>query len=420
MKAKIISADREKSDVWVPSSKSYAHRLLIAAALCDGASKIDHLDLNDDIRTTISCLEQLGAKIDLYGDEAVVFGVKDLSGYNGELVDCHESGSTLRFLLPLFVQSGKTARFTGKGKLLQRPESVYEELYEHFEKKEDCIEVAGPLSAGTFRIKGNISSQFVTGLLYLLPLLEKDSVLEIIPPVESKPYIDMTLDVLMDAGIRIKREGYTIYIEGNQKYEPIDQTVIGDDSQAAFFVAESLLLNKEMDLHNVIHESLQGDHEIFDIAKMFHAEVHAISRGYKIVPSGELLARNIDIMDCPDLGPMLIAICTQATGISQIVHAKRLRIKESDRILSMEQELRKLGCTVFSDENNVFIDGPTKIKGGVELEGHNDHRIVMALSILATVAEEPIVINGAEAINKSYPNFFADLKSTGVEVELYD
>lgn len=420
MKAKILRADREKGDITIPSSKSYAHRLLIAAALAKGASRIAKLDLNDDILSTMDCLRLLGAKIDLFNDEAVVFGMKDLNQYQGELVDCRESGSTLRFLLPLFVQGGKTARFTGKGKLLQRPESVYEALYSHFEKKEDCIEVSGPLKPGHFRIAGNISSQFVTGLLYLLPLLDGDSTLEIIPPVESKPYIDMTLDVLSDSGIRFTREGFMIHVEGNQEYEPIDQNVIGDDSQAAFYVGESLLLQKEMDLHNVIHESLQGDHEIFDIARMFHADVRTISDGYKIVPADKLQARTIDIMDCPDLGPMIIALCTQAEGISQIIHAKRLRIKESDRIRSMEEELCKLGCIIFSDENNVYVEGPVKIKGGVELSGHNDHRIIMSLAILATIAEEPVVIDGAEAVSKSYPDFFEDLKLTGVEVELYD
>ena len=429
--------------ITVPSSKSLSHRALIAAALACGSSQIRNLARNKDTEATIRCLRQLGAWIDDSGDPVLVHGIgtpggtdrigADFGAYDGKPVDCGESGSTLRFLLPLFAQSGKRCIFIGKGRLMERPQSVYESIYgrsgefirvcgneltECFSEREKAslpgyITVKGALGPGTYTLRGDVSSQFITGLMFLLPLLDGTSRIEILPPFESASYVDLTMEALRLAGIRTEMQtsaGRTqeipaavITIPGRQHFEPFDYTVEGDWSAAAFPIALGALTDGRITVKGVDPDSAQGDRVILDLVRHFG-------------DPGTLHAINADLSDCPDLGPVLFALATQAEGTSIFRGISRLRIKESDRVGCMEKELKKLGCDMRSDADTAWVTGRTEIRGGVTLDGCNDHRIVMALSVLAACAQQPITIEGAEAVSKSWPDFFTQLTKCGIHV----
>ena len=452
---------RAPTTIEVPSSKSLSHRALIAASLAGGISEIKNLADNNDTEATINCLRMLGVRIGNTHGTVLVHGIQDFSAYNGSTIDCGESGSTLRFLLPLFAQSGRECTFTGAGRLLQRPLTIYEELYdiqrishegkaendkasEHADENTECekITVSGTLRPGVFAIPGNISSQFITGLLFILPLLDGDSVIDIYPPFESESYVRLTVDMLTKAGIRAEmtsaRDFFRlgniknmsplgralIKIPGNQKYSPIEYTVEGDWSSAAFLIAQSMLSGKELILSGIDAGSAQGDKAIIKLAENFGADIRKTTSGEGFlakpaieVHPGAMKAIKADISDCPDLGPVLFALATQAHGTSVFTGISRLRLKESDRIASMEAQLTKMGCRMRSDRNTVWIDGPCDIKGGQILKGHGDHRIVMALSVLAARAWRPLYIEGAEAVAKSYPEFFEHLAACGMNVQ---
>ena len=419
MIASVCKGDAGINCVRIPASKSLSHRLLIAAALAEGTSVIQGIVLNADVSATIDCLRLLGAKISVDNDTVTVEGISDFLKYDGSMVFCGESGSTLRFLLPLFAQSGKICLFSGSGRLMERPMEIYEKIYDavgSFSLKKNILRVQGPISAGQYTLKGNISSQFISGLLFLLPLLEGDSEIEVLPPVESLSYIDLTIDVLRLAGISAERQENIITVWGNQKYMPIQGSVKGDDSQAAFFIVYSLLSQKVISIDNMAHDSLQGDHVILDIVERCGSSFEETDNGYRILP-GELRAFEADLGDCPDLGPILFVLASQCNGRSRFTHVQRLRIKESDRIESMREELMKAGIVMETTEDEVWISGPQKPLENVILDGHNDHRIVMALSILAAICRKGMKISGAEAIHKSYPDFYTDLRKCGVNIE---
>ncbi|MBR2600432.1 MAG: 3-phosphoshikimate 1-carboxyvinyltransferase [Erysipelotrichaceae bacterium] len=416
MKAIIGRADNSPAEIRIPSSKSLSHRYLIAAALADGRSVIKDLADNDDIKATMDCLRKLGAENVREDDSTYVRGTGGHLNHDGSLIDCRESGSTLRFLLPLFAQSGRECIFTGKGRLMERPQTVYEDLYE-MSLSEGQLRVRGQLKPGRYEIRGDISSQFITGLMLLLPLLNGDSVIEVREPFESRSYVQLTADVLAEFGIRFMFEGNTITVPGSQKYHSVTDAVSGDDSQAVFFAALAALNNRKITVLGMNHDSHQGDHQFIELFRKAGVTVKLVTGGYSFASDG-FRGMKASLKDCPDLGPMLFAMACRATGDSHFTDVRRLRMKESDRIAAMEEELRKLGCEISSDENNVWITGKADLKGEAELDGHGDHRIVMALSVLASSIDGETVINGAEAVNKSYPDFFEDLRKTGVEVKL--
>lgn len=416
MKKTILPGKIHPAEIFLPSSKSLAHRALITASLAKGDSVIHALAMNNDTQATIAVMEKAGASFERDGEDLIVHGIEHMN-YDGSRLDCGESGSTLRFLIPLFSLCPQTAVFTGHGKLMERPQNVYAQLYGEqslrFERKDSQLFVEGPLKAGTYRLKGDVSSQFISGLLFALPLLEGDSIIEVLPPFESASYVGLTLDALKRSGIHIEQDGLTYHIQGNQTYQPINCTVEGDDSQMAFFAEEAMIHNVPLDVCNVSHTSHQGDHVILKYAEMLGGLVSETNQGYRF-NSRTLKGAELDLADCPDLGPALFALATQCQGTTVFHHVARLRMKESDRIACMETELRRLGCTITSDQDSVTITGASPIHGNVTLQGHNDHRIVMALSILASIADGPVCIEGCEAVNKSYPNFFEDLAGTGV------
>ena len=419
MRARITPAKIDSGNITIPPSKSLAHRAIICACLAPGRSVISNIGYSVDIRATIEGMRHLGASIKEDKDTLFIDGIETFQ-YDGDVVNCHESGSTLRFFLPLFSLTGKRATFSGSKRLIERPQNVYEMLFQEqgidFVRTYPNIIIDGRLKPGELTLKGNVSSQFITGLLFALPLLEADSKIHIEPPFESRSYVDLTIQMLKRFQIIVEYEdAYTLAIKGNQQYQPTDVLVEGDYSQLVFWASLGVL-NHSVETHGLDLHSLQGDKKTIDIFQSMNAGIKVLDDGYQFCP-GTLNGTVIDLNDCPDLGPMLFALATQANGKTTFQNAGRLRIKESDRIEAMETELKKLGCSISSTFGTVTITGPVKLQGNVTLHGHNDHRIVMALSILATIADEPITIDDAQAISKSYPGFFKDLASCGIFIE---
>lgn len=411
-----------KGVVKIPSSKSYGHRALIAAALAHGQSVISNLNYSKDILATIDVLRVLGAQIDIEGSRAIVNGCNPFLAKCSNVL-CEESGSTLRFLIPVFSLGNELHTFMGKGELLKRPQSVYQKLFNEMDAVFlhycDRIEAAGPLVAGEYHLAGNVSSQFITGLLFAMPLLNGDSILHIEEPFASKSYVSITIDILRRFNIKITMDGNDIFIKGKQKYLPYDYEVEGDYSSAAFF---GLLgaINNEISIKG-LSPSLQGDRVVFDYLKLVGAHVD-IRENEIVVGNGICHGCTFDLNDCPDLGPALMALAAISNETFVFNNIARLKIKESDRVACMFEELAKIGAKLFSDDNKAIIKGVdvNKLKGTYEFAGHNDHRIVMALAIISTVLPQGAVINGAEAVAKSYPDFFKDLCKLGIEVEVVD
>lgn len=415
-----IEPSRLSGTITAPPSKSMAHRLLICAGLSEGDSIVRHLAFSEDVKATIACLIALGAEIRLDGDTAYVKGTDARAALGKTAVlPCNECGSTLRFFTPPCMLSGEERVLQGSPYLMTRPMSVYEEIARNqgvtFIKSPDMITVQGKLQSGVYEVAGNISSQFISGLLFALPLLDGDSEIHLLPPVESKPYIDMTIAALREFGILIQKlpflrelspdacgkvtEGSsnepTIYrIKGGQRYQPADVFVEGDYSNAAFFEALNYA-GSQVNVGGLREDTLQGD----SVYKILYQNIKN-----QISP--------IDIADCPDLGPVLFAVAALCGG-GRFIGTRRLRIKESDRAEAMRQELEKLGIGVSVGENEVKVHPGTLHAPTEPLYGHSDHRIVMALSVLLTVTGG--VIDGAEAVSKSFPDFFDRLKELGAK-----
>ena len=356
--------------VTAPPSKSMAHRLLICAGLSEGESVVRNLAFSEDVKATIACLRALGAEIMLKGDTAYVRGTDVRKPLNRTAVlECNECGSTLRFFTPLCMLSSEERVLRGTEYLMTRPMTVYEKIAEdqglRFERSSDRIAVQGKLQSGVYEVAGNISSQFISGLLFTLPLLVGDSEIRILPPVESKPYIDMTVAALREFGINTVIEGNIYKIKGNQRYIPMDVTVEGDCSNAAFFEALNYA-GGEVTIKGLNENTLQGD-RVYKIL-------------FKNIKENEY---PIDIADCPDLGPILFAVSALCDG-GRFIGTRRLRIKESDRAVSMQQELIKLGINVTVGDNEVLVHSGRIDPPQLAISGHGDHRIVMALSVLAS------------------------------------
>ena len=385
-----------------PPSKSDSHRLLIAAALADGVSTVHGISKCDDIEATIASLRAIGAVISIDGDTATVKGVDIRRSTPTEALPVNESGSTLRFLIPLALLTEKEVRFIGKSRLFERPLTIYEEITQNAGGKFDvgCGELTlmGSLSPGEYRLRGDVSSQFITGLLFALPLLPRDSKIIIEPPFESRPYVNMTVSTLKKFGVNvIFDDENTITVFGNQRYIPKVDTVEGDWSGGAFLIALEFL-HKSLSITGYTSDTLQGDSV-------------AISYLEKIKAGNARL----DISDCPDLGPILFAMAAYF-GEAEFIGTRRLVIKESDRCAAMKAELEKMGAVVEIFENSVKIKGGKLHKPNSPLKSHNDHRIVMSLAVLCTALGGEI--EGAEAIKKSYPEFFDVLSSIGEKMEI--
>ncbi len=417
MRVRISYKDSKKAEVSVPSAKALLHRALIAASLSKGTSVLHNVSWNEDTLATREALRSIGASFTVKGNDLIVEG-GDLSTYTEGVLDCRASASTLRFLIPIFSLNGRRCVYTGTKRLLERPMSVYEQLFETgtFQRNFPTLTVEGDIRRKRYEIPGNISSQFISGLLFALPLCDEDSEIFVKGEIGSSSYIDLTIDILKKAGVTVYRDDDHIEIKGRQTYHPFTYEIPADDSQAAFFAAEALLADKEIRIRNVRKDSRQGDHKVYSILKDCGADVQEDDDGMLIVPK-EMRAISADLRDIPDLGPILFTLASRIEGVSVFHNTSRLSFKESDRIASMKEELEKTGAAVVVSENEVRIRGRKEFAGGMRFDGHGDHRVIMALSILSAMGSIPSVIEGAEAVNKSYPDFFEDLKKTGVYVE---
>lgn len=409
--------------VKIPPSKSMSHRAIICAALAKGTSKISNIAYSEDVLTTIEGMKKLGADIVCHDNFVIINGVSDMSKITDTTINCNESGSTLRFFVPIFSLTGKKVKFLGKNRLLIRPQEIYREMFEtrglHFAQTTEELDIEGVLPAGKYQLSGDVSSQFISGLLFALPMLDGDSEIHITEPYESRSYVDLTLQMLEEFGVKISySDPNTLVIKGNQKYTAKDHTVEGDFSQFGFYGALGAI-NGTIDCIGLRHDSLQGDKEMVEILKNAGVKIEEIENGYRIHKS-DVKASKINLENCPDLGPILTVLCANADGESTIFNAARLRIKESDRILAMETELRKFGVEISSTNDTITIKGQSDFSSNSELSGHKDHRIVMALAVLSTISQNEQLINQAEFIKKSYPHFFEDFGNLGTKVDKID
>lgn len=383
-----------------PPSKSMAHRYLLGAALSGEDCVLEGMEYSEDILATIDCLRALGAKIVKDG-ERVEVSTANVSAEDGLLLNCRESGSTLRFLIPLVLCLGKRVTLCGSKRLFERPLDVYAELCADrgflFDVGEDRVTLCGKLDSGEYRIRGEVSSQFISGLIFALVYLNNHSTIEIIPPFESKPYVYLTLEALKDFGADVNfTDEYKIEIKPAHLHG-FSARVEGDYSNAAFLDAFNYI-GSEAVIGNLRPDSLQGD-------RIYREYFEQINNGTPV----------LDVSDCPDLAPVLIALAALKNG-AELVGTDRLAAKESDRGASMHSELVKLGGGLIFGNNSITVPKQSLVYSGVVLDGHNDHRIVMAMSvILSALGGE---IEGIETVGKSYPRFFDDIKMLGAEVKI--
>ncbi|WP_162163914.1 3-phosphoshikimate 1-carboxyvinyltransferase [Acholeplasma hippikon] len=395
----------------IVSSKSLSHRYVIAAALAEGESIISNILDSDDLVATKEALIGLGATID--GEKIIGTKIKRIN----KVIDANESGSTLRFLIPIAMLQDEVIEFKGKGKLPTRPLNVYKDMFHHKyyfvqrTKNELPLEVKGPLQSGVYMLHGNISSQFITGLLYALPLVNGDSKIIVTTELESKGYVDLTLDVLKQFGIEIEYKQNVFYIKGNQKYLPLKTSVEGDYSGAAFFIVAGLISNGLI-LNGLREESLQGDKEIINFAKQMGGKLNFVD-GKLVVEKSDTKGITIDIGQTPDLGPILMVLGSLSEGVTTITNASRLRIKESDRLDAMVKNLTKLGVKIEVDGDTAKIYGQKELKGGVTVETFGDHRIAMSMAVAALRCDSPITLDDEKVVSKSYPTFFEEFVRLG-------
>lgn len=395
-----IQKGKAHGKIKAPSSKSVAHRLLICAAMCDGVSTVHGISDCDDVKATLDCLSALGIEYKQNGSDITVFGKKPQDMTPKAPLACRESASTLRFMIPIAMMNGRTAVFYGAKRLMERPMQIYENLFAEkgltYIGDGESIVVKGPLAGGEYSLPGNVSSQFISGLLFALPSAKKDSIIKITPPIESRSYIELTISALKEFGVVASwADDRTLIIPKNQTFKPSEVWVEGDYSGTAFPDALNLF-GGEVEIDGLKADSIQGD-------RIYKKYFEMLSRG----------TANIHIGDCPDLGPILFAVAAAKYG-AIFTGTKRLKIKESDRAAAMAEELQKFGASISLGDDSVVIY-PAEFHAPSEmLSGHSDHRIVMSLSILLTLTGGEI--DGAEAVKKSYPAFFEDLSSLGIEV----
>lgn len=413
----------------VPPSKSAAHRAVLCAALAAGTSRIDNIEYSDDIRVTLGGARQLGAKIEEGEHSLTITGRGRTEGFVTVTrpVWCKESGSTLRFLIPLFSLTAQKITFTGAPRLMARPQEVYRALFLQqglrFEQREDSLTIFGRLRPGPFTLPGDVSSQFISGLLFAAPLMESDSAIEVRPPFESRSYVDLTLDAMQRFGVKVaaraRKDGSVVYrVAAPQTYKACDFAVEGDYSQAAFLAVLGSIVGG-ITVTGLSGTTHQGDRVILEILQRCGAKFSPVEGGFRFERS-LLRGTEIDLADCPDLGPVLFTLGTFCSGDTVIRNAGRLRLKESDRIEAMRQELGKMGARIDVEGDTVIIHAGALHAPNVPLYGHNDHRIVMSLAVAAYGAGIPALILGADAVNKSWPGFFDVLRSLGAKVVLED
>lgn len=395
--------------VELPGSKSISHRALICAALSGGGT-LKGVVNNNDTLATLRCLEGFGARYSIK-DGAVSFfngvGIPD----EGSELACGESGSTIRFMIPLASVFGVAVRFTGEGRLMERPMDTYtgalRPMGVSVEKSEGTFKVSGKLRSGIFKLPGDISSQFVTGLMFALPLLEGDSEIELRSELQSKAYVDLTLDCLEAWGVKIINHNYQRFIvPGGQRFRPQDYRVEADYSAASFFLA-SAALGCDVQCGGLDRCSKQGDRRFLDILSDCGAVVEWLSEDTIKVAADRLTGVSVDVSEIPDLAPPLAALMCFCEGGGEITNAARLRMKESDRLMTVAKELTRLGAKVEEGEDYLRISQVERLDSGKCL-AHNDHRIAMMIALASIKAKGAVEIDDPDCVAKSYPNFWND------------
>lgn len=395
-----INKSTAQGTVFAPPSKSMAHRYLICAALSEN-SCVKGIDFSKDIEATLNCLDALGCQFKKENNTVTLGGI-DFKHLNSTELFCNESGSTLRFMIPICLLFDSEITLTGTERLFSRSLSVYEKLCNEqgfeFEQQDNSLKIKGKLKSGKYTVRGDISSQFISGLMFALPLLSGDSTIEIEGNLESASYLSLTIKALADFGVRIRRtDEKTFYIKGSQSYKNKALSVEGDYSNAAFFEALNVLGSK-VTVAGLSDSSVQGD--------MVYKE---------IFPLLSIACPTVDISDCPDLAPILMAVAAAKNG-AVFTGTRRLKIKESDRGQAMKEELAKLGCEVYVEDNRITVQKAELTTPIVPIYGHNDHRIVMSMAVLLTLTGGEIL--GAQAVSKSFPDFFSRFKALGIDAEV--
>ncbi len=424
----------------IPSSKSMSHRHLLCAALSEGISTIHKVQTSEDVEATLRAVKVLGAqvvregttvhikgaKIDIKDEKAQIKGETSAHFQRGEKstqsyhFHCGESGSTLRFTIPIGMLLSGEKRFEGEGGLPKRPLTEYLRNFDQLGMTYDYnkalpLVTSDTLKSGTYRLTGGESSQYLSGLMMALPLLREDSQIVIEGHLESEDYVALTLEVLENHGINIvKTDEKTYSVKGLQSFKPETSTVEGDYSQAAFFIVAGLIGSERVTCSNLKRGSQQADRRILETVEAMGGKIERVEEGVVVHPS-KTKGTIIDARQCPDIIPILAVLASVSQGRTEIVNGGRLRIKESDRIKSTVSLLENLGADVWETENGMVIEGKEQLLGGF-VEGCGDHRIVMAASVAALRCDHPVVIEGGEAINKSYPKFFADFAQLGGQV----
>ena len=417
-----------KGVVNIPPSKSAAHRAMLCAALADGRSVLSPIELSNDMRATLNAIEALGAKIQLSGDTLTIDGIGGRSGNaDNQPVDinCIESGSTLRFIIPIACAVGINGRFIGEGTLVSRPIGLYGDLLP--KAGVECLSEGGlplicrgKLKPGNYEMPGNISSQFITGMLMALPLCEGDSSIILTTPLQSSAYVDMTVSCMSDFGVKIVPTENGWLIPGGQKYSARHYSVEGDWSQAGFFLAAGALGGEqgELILRGLRLDSVQGDKASVELFRRFGAEIE-LSHGEITVRSGILKAQHINAEQIPDLVPCLAVCAALCEGTTVIDHAERLRIKESDRLISTAAMIHSLGGNAEITQDGLIIRGVKRFKGGI-VHGYRDHRIVMSAAVGALCADGEVTVTTPHSVGKSYPSFFEVYNSLGGKANVID
>ena len=415
----ILKPKKLSGEVIIPPSKSLSHRAIIAASLASGKSEISNVLFSKDIKATIEAMRACGANIIEHKDSLTIYGSEVYRAKNE--LNANESGSTIRFMIPIALVCNEKMTFKGENHLVKRPLDTYYEIFDKIGVKyshpEDAylpLQTEGGLIAGLYEIRGDISSQFITGLLYALPMLDGDSKIVITTNLESKGYVDLTLDILSKFGIEIENNKYKEFIiKGNQKFKPFDYTVEGDYSQSAFFLVAGALGN-DIKLLAMNEFSYQGDKKIINDMIDFGCEVIA-NKDTLVCTTNNLIGATIDFAQSPDLGPALTVLASVAEGKSNFINAQRLRIKECDRITCMRVELEKMGANITETIDSMEITGVKELNGAV-IDSHNDHRVAMAIAMAATISTSEVKILNAGCVSKSFPHFWDVYQSLGGEI----
>lgn len=408
-----VKKSKLSGSLYIVPSKSIMHRVLIAASLADGESTIYNPLYAIDTLQTIEGLKSLGVLFETRLDKIGVLGGE--IRHMKRTINARESGSTLRFLIPIALITEEKETFLLSDSLANRPMRPYEDVFKEknifYEKKDNSINVKGPLISGDYIIPGDVSSQFISGLLFALPLLSGNSKIVIKGNYESKSYVDMTIDILKKFKVVVEEKKNVIFIRGKQRYLPADIVIEGDYSQAAFFLVANAL-GHNVTLKGLSKSSLQGDKAILNLLEQYGCEVKFNDElsVKKIKPTPEGLV--FDIANSPDLGPILFALAALSDKEITIKGIKRLKYKESDRIKAMTENLSLLGSKFILNDNQITFY-PSNLKGGITVNSYNDHRVAMSLAIMGTVLEDGLIIEDAEAVSKSYPTFFEDIRTFG-------